>query len=331
MTTGYFSYVRTEQKNSIKGTVYAILVHLLLLLIFFLKMFDITPPEDPEQPPYLSLVEFIPVEKMKEYDNAGGSKGDEGLETLEGGSQGNQEQTPEPEPEPVAEKKVEETPVEKIPTQTPAGPKPVLTSTEPDVVKLPSPPKLPPSTKPTTDNGSTASNPSTTPSKSTSSSSSGDNDHPGSGGTGTGSGSGQGAGDANAGSGTGAGGGSGTGGGGGTGGGAGAGTGSGTGDGVGVDFDEIGPLKRQRELCPDMKTLAGPVVQEAAFNICIDREGNIKFCSFNSKASKTKDINFVRKSMNLVKQCKFKPNPSAPKKECGVYTLRLLGIQQKLN
>ena len=99
MTTGYFSYVRTEQKNSIKGTVYAILVHLLLLLIFFLKMFDITPPEDPEQPPYLSLVEFIPVEKMKEYDNAGGSKGEEGLETLEGGSQGNQEQTPEPEPE----------------------------------------------------------------------------------------------------------------------------------------------------------------------------------------------------------------------------------------
>ena len=162
-----FSYHLTEQRNSIKAKIYsAIIISLLLLLVFFYK-FDIVVPEDLEAPPYLSLIEFIPQESIKKYENAGGSKGQEGLETLEGGSQGNAEQTPEPESEPVAEKKVETTPVEKIPS-SPAS-TPILTNSEPDIVKLPSPPKINPSTKPTSPSTTTTSVPETksTPTPST--------------------------------------------------------------------------------------------------------------------------------------------------------------------
>ena len=301
-----FSYHLTEQRNSIKAKIYsAIIISLLLLLVFFYK-FDIVVPEDLEAPPYLSLIEFIPQESIKKYENAGGSKGQEGLETLEGGSQGNSEQTPEPESEPVAEKKVETTPVEKIPS-SPAS-TPILTNSEPDIVKLPSPPKINPSTKPTSPSTTTTSVPETkstpTPSTTTNHTSSGDDDHPGSGGTGTGSGAGQGAG---------------------------SGTGAGTGEGTGVDFEAIGVLKRARIYSPDLKKLASATQQKVVFNICINREGDIIYNGFNSKLSSTKEIKFVREAMGLMKQFKFKPNPSAARKECGTVTIASGGIQQRLN
>lgn len=330
MTISYFSYIKTEQKNSIRSTIYAILVHLLLLLLIFFFQFEITPPEDPDAPPYLSLVSFIPVEKIKQYDDAGGSKGAEGLETKEGGSEGNAEASPTPEPEPVAESKVESKPVEAIPA--PSGPKPVVTSSEPDVVTLPSPPKIPPVSSPTSTSGSTGSpTVPSTPTSTTTHSSSGDDDSPGTGGSGTGTGTGQGSGDASSGSGTGAGGGSGTGGGGGTGGGEGAGTGGGTGDGVGVNFDEVGELRRRREFCSiNPNTLAGPVMQSAVFNICIDRQGNITYATFNSKKSLTRDIKFVRAANAQIRSCKYFANPSAPRKECGTVTIKIAGMEKRL-
>ncbi|MBK7224736.1 MAG: hypothetical protein IPH96_04670 [Saprospiraceae bacterium] len=145
-----FSYHKTEQKNSIKAFVVSISTVLLLLLLIFFFKFDIKIPDDPDAPPYLSLVDFIPEEKVREYENAGGSKGAEGFEDLEGGSQGNQEQTPQPQPDPIAEDKVvEETPVEKIPP--PSAPKPVVTTSEPDVVKLPTPPPINIPAKPSTE------------------------------------------------------------------------------------------------------------------------------------------------------------------------------------
>ncbi len=323
-----FSYHKTEQKNSIKAFVVSISTVLLLLLLIFFFKFDIKIPDDPDAPPYLSLVDFIPEEKVREYENAGGSKGAEGFEDLEGGSQGNQEQTPQPQPDPIAEDKVvEETPVEKIPP--PSAPKPVVTTSEPDVVKLPTPPPInipaKPSTEvvtaPKTEVPSAPSKPTTT----TSSTSSGDDDAPGSGGTGTGAGSGTGAGDSNNGSGSGSGGGAGTGGGGGTGGGTGAGTGSGTGDGVGVDFESTGPLKRARVSKPNMSVLASEKVQHVAFDICISREGDITYRKFNFKQSSTKDIPFVRKALALVAEWKFAANPSAPKKECGIVKISIAG------
>ncbi|MBK9272398.1 MAG: hypothetical protein IPM48_12465 [Saprospiraceae bacterium] len=328
MSTIYFSYVKTEQKNSIKGTVYAIIAHLLLLLIIFFFKFEIIPPEDPDSPPYLSLVSFVPLEKMKQYENAGGSKGAEGLETKEGGSEGESKPSPTPEPVEVADKKVETTPVEKIPT--PSGPKTVVTTTEPDIVTLPTPPKVTITTTPTESTGTSSTT--TTPTKTTTHSSSGDEDTPGTGGTGTGSGAGTGSGGSSSGSGTGAGGGTGTGGGGGSGGGEGSGTGSGTGDGVGVNFDELGELRRRRESCSiDARTLAGPVLQSAVFNICIDRQGYITYTSFNSKKSLTRDIKFVRAAMAQIKSCKYVANPSAARKECGMVTVKIAGMEKRLN
>ncbi|MBK7341285.1 MAG: hypothetical protein IPQ10_14225 [Saprospiraceae bacterium] len=335
MSVAYFSYVKTEQKNSIKAFVGSISILLLLLILIYFLRFEIKPPEELDAPPYLSLVDFIPIERIKDYEDAGGSKGAPGLEELEGGSKGNAEQTPQPEPDPVADSKVETKPVE---TQTvPTSPPPVVTSSEPDVVKLPTPPpiKIPP--KPAPDvvtapsspgkvNVPEPTKPSTTPSTSA-----GDDDQPGSGGTGTGSGSGTGSGDANSGSGTGAGGGTGTGGGGGTGGGSGAGTGSGTGDGVGVDFDETGPLRRQRDYCPNTKLLATPKPQKVAFNICINREGYVTYCRYNSRQSESKDIAFIKKALETMKDCRFKPNDKAPKKECGVVTFVSAGQNKPLN
>jgi len=330
MSTLYFSYVKTEQKNSIKGTVYAIIAHILLLLLIFFFKFEIIPPDDPEAPPYLSLVSFVPIEKIKQYENAGGSKGAEGLETKEGGSEGESKPSPTPEPVEVADKKVETTPVEKIPT--PSGPKTVVTTSEPDIVSLPSPPKVTTTTTTSETTGATTTTNTTIPSRTTTHSSSGDEDTPGSGGTGTGSGAGQGSGDATTGSGTGAGGGSGTGGGGGTGGGEGSGTGSGTGDGVGVNFDELGELRRRRESCSiDARSLAGPVLQSAVFNICIDRQGYITYTSFDSKKSLTRDIKFVRAAMSQIKSCKYVPNPSAARKECGKVTVKIAGMEKRLN
>lgn len=333
MVAQAFSYHKEEQKNSFKAMATALTVVLLLLLLIFFFKFDIKIPEDPDAPPYLSLIDFIPAEKVKDYEDAGGSKGDEGIEDLEGGSKGNQEQTPQPEPEPMAEKKVETTPVEKIPT--PSAPKPILTSSEPDIVKLPTPPPIKVPAKTSTDVVTAPKQevPSTTPSKpasTTTSTSSGDDDTPGSGGTGTGSGSGNGAGDSNSGSGTGAGGGSGTGGGGGTGGGSGAGTGAGTGDGVGIDFESTGPLKRKRIGGPSLKTLAGETVQYVVFDICIDRSGNVTYKKYNSKQSKSKDITFIRKALDLVKEWKFELGPSAPKKECGTVTFKNDGVIKQL-
>ena len=325
-----FSYHKTEQKNSFKAFVTSVSIVLLLFLLIFFFRFDIKIPEDPDLPPYLSLIDFIPEEKIIAYENAGGSKGAEGFEDLEGGSQGNQDQTPQPEPEPVAEEKVEEVAVEKIPT--PTAPKPVVTSTEPDVVKLPSPPVVNIPAKPAPE-VVTAPKTETTPSQPTStttSTSSGDNDTPGSGGTGTGSGSGTGAGDSNNGSGAGSGGGAGTGGGGGTGGGTGAGTGAGTGDGVGVDFESTGPLQRKRIANNNMRVLAGEKLQMVAFDICIDRTGNVTYRKFNFKQSSTRDIPFVKKAMELVKEWKFEANPAAPKKECGVVKIKIEGKVNQL-
>ncbi|MEP7196947.1 MAG: hypothetical protein ABI851_10535 [Saprospiraceae bacterium] len=329
----FFSYNATEDANGLRGRLISFIVHILLLMLFWINIFDMKPPEDPNAPPYVSLVQFIPAPEMKAYEDAGGSKGDPGMEAKEGGSNGEEKQNPIPEPE----TKVKETPVEELPKTVPAGPKPVITSSEPDVVTLPSPPKLPPITKPSpviTSEGKPTTTPTTiptTPTRSGNSGSSGDDNTPGSGGSGTGNGTGQGSGDANSGNGSGAGGGSGTGGGGGTGGGSGAGTGSGTGDGVGVDFDAIGILNRQRESCVDAKKLAGPTVQKAVFNICINRDGYITYCSYNSKKSATRDMKFVRDAMSVAKSCKFKPNPAANKKECGTYTLSSTGIIQKMN
>ena len=188
MRTISFSYYLTEQRNSIKSKIYSAIIILLLLLLVFFYKFKIVVPEDIEAPPYLSLIEFIPQESIKKYEHSGGSKGQDGLETLEGGSQGNADQTPEPESEPVAEKKIEITPLEKIPSSSVATP--ILTNSEPDIVKLPSPPKINPATKPTTTSPTTTSIPETkstpTPSTTTTHTSSGDVDHPGSGGSGTG-------------------------------------------------------------------------------------------------------------------------------------------------
>ena len=307
MSVAYFSYVKTEQKNSIKAFVGSISILLLLLILIYFLRFEIKPPEELDAPPYLSLVDFIPIERIKDYEDAGGSKGAPGLEELEGGSKGNAEQTPQPEPDPVADSKVETKPVE---TQTvPTSPPPVVTSSEPDVVKLPTPPpiKIPP--KPAPDvvtapsspgkvNVPEPTKPSTTPSTSA-----GDDDQPGSGGTGTGSGSGTGSGDANSGSGTGAGG----------------------------DFDETGPLRRQRDYCPNTKLLATPKPQKVAFNICINREGYVTYCRYNSRQSESKDIAFIKKALETMKDCRFKPNDKAPKKECGVVTFVSAGQNKPLN
>lgn len=335
MEQSFFSYKSTEEANSIRGQVISAIIHCLLFLLLWFTVFEMKPPEDPNAPPYVSLVQFIPAPELKEYENAGGSKGAPGMETKEGGSEGESKPTPTPESEPVADKKVEEAPIEKIPPSNPA-PKPVVTD-EPDVVKLPSPPKIPPVVKPNptpVESGTTTPTTSvpSTPTKTSTSGSSGDDNTPGSGGQGTGSGSGQGSGDANQGAGTGAGGGSGTGGGGGTGGGAGAGTGTGTGDGVGVDFETRGPLRRLREICTvDSKILAGPTIQKAVFNICINRNGDITFRTYNSKLSSTRDPKFVQKAYQVVNSCKFKANPSAPTKECGTYTLSTAGVIQRIN
>ncbi|HMW38359.1 MAG: hypothetical protein K1X68_08920 [Saprospiraceae bacterium] len=331
MEQSFFSYKSTEEANSIRGQVISGIIHCLLFLALLFSAFEVKPPEDPDAPPYVSLVQFIPAPELKAYENAGGSKGAPGIETKEGGSQGESKATPTPSP--VTETKVQDVPVEKIPP--PSAPKPVVTS-EPDVVTLPTPPKIPPVSKPTpTETPTTTSTPSTsvpsTPVKTSSGGSSGDDNTPGNGGNGTGSGSSQGSGDANTGNGSGAGGGAGTGGGGGTGGGAGSGSGAGTGEGAGVDFESTGPLRRLRESCEGVNKLAGPTVQEAVFNICIDRDGYIKYISYNSAKSRTRDFKFVRDAMSVAKSCKFKANPSAPKKECGTYTLRSSGVIQRIN
>ncbi|MBK7244644.1 MAG: hypothetical protein IPH98_12420 [Saprospiraceae bacterium] len=322
MRTISFSYYLTEQRNSIKSKIYSAIIILLMLLLVFFYKFKIVVPEDIEAPPYLSLIEFIPQESIKKYEHSGGSKGQDGLETLEGGSQGNADQTPEPESEPVAEKKIEITPVEKIPSSSAATP--ILTNSEPDIVKLPSPPKINPTTKPTSPSTTT----SVPESKSTSSTttthtSSGDDDHLGSGSSGTGGGSAQGAGNANTGAGDGS--------GGGSGGGGGSGTGAGTGDGIGVDLDATGPLKRARIFAPDLKKLASATQQKVVFYVCINREGEITSQSFVSAKSSTKEIKFVREAMGLMKQFKFKANPSAARKECGTVTIASGGVQQRLN
>ncbi|MDQ3142412.1 MAG: hypothetical protein M3Q56_09230 [Bacteroidota bacterium] len=338
MTISYFSYVKTEQRSSVKGFISATCSLLLLLLTIYFIRFPILT-EDPfkDQPPYLSLIEFIPEERIKDYDDAaldaGGSKGSPGIEELEGGSKGQEEEIPEPKVDPVVEEKVETKPVEKIPSNS--APKPVLTQAEPDIVKLPTPPpvNIPAKTNPGTGTVPTKVDvPSNTPSTNKpSSSSSGDDDQPGSGGTGTGTGSGTGAGTGNSGSGTGAGGGTGTGGGGGTGGGSGAGTGTGTGDGVGVDFDEEGPLRRKPIYRPDVTGLARPIPQQVVFNMCINRDGVVTYIRYNSKLSKTKDIQFIREATKKMNQYKFQPDQKAPKKECGTFTFTLGGLIQRLN
>ncbi|MCC6815441.1 MAG: hypothetical protein IT267_03395 [Saprospiraceae bacterium] len=329
----FFSYNSTVEANNLRGRMISAILHLLLLLIFFFFNFEVKPPEDPDAPPYVSLVQFIPAPEMVEYENGGGSKGKEGLETKEGGSQGESKETPTPQP--TEESKVKDVPIEELPKPSTPAPKPVVTS-EPDVVTLPSPPKVPPVSKPSENNTSTTNTPTnpipSTPTRPTNSGSNGDDDTPGSGGSGTGSGSGQGSGDAGTGSGTGAGGGSGTGGGGGTGGGQGSGTGTGTGDGVGVDFESTGPLKRKRDVCSiSPGTLAGNVVQEVAFNICINRAGNITYINYNSKASKTRDVKFVKNAMNVQRSCRYQPNPSAPFKECGVVFFKVGANIQRIN
>ena len=327
----FYSYTATEDANSLRGKLISAIIHLLLLFLIFFVTFEIELPEDPDAPPYVSLVQFIPAPELVNYENAGGSKGNPGLETKEGGSQGESKETPTPQP--TTDTKVT-TPVEELPKQSTPAPAPVVSS-EPDVVTLPSPPKIPPVSKPTE---TTVSNPApttnvpSTPTRTTNSGSSGDDDTPGSGGTGTGSGAGTGSGDANSGNGSGAGGGTGTGGGGGTGGGQGGGTGTGTGDGIGVDFESEGPLKRQRDGCNiSPGTLAGPTVQEASFNICINRDGNITYITFNSKNSKTRDASFVKKAINVQRSCKYKSNPNAPRKECGIVKFIVGGNIQRLN
>ncbi|NOT36712.1 MAG: hypothetical protein HOP11_04990 [Saprospiraceae bacterium] len=333
MQASFYSYTATEEANSLRGGLVSAILHLLLLLIlWFLFTFEVKPPEDPDAPPYVSLVQFIPAPEMVNYENAGGSKGNPGLETKEGGSQGESKETPTPQP--TQDNKVKEVPVEEVPKQNTPAPKPVVTS-EPDVVTLPTPPKIPPVSKPT-ETTTTTTTPTTTvpttPTKPANTGSSGDDDTPGSGGSGTGTGAGTGTGDASQGSGSGAGGGSGTGGGGGTGGGQGSGSGTGTGDGVGVDFESKGPLKRLREACGiNPGTLAGPTLQEVAFNICINRTGDITYINYNSKQSKTRDVKFVKNAMTVQKSCKYKPNSSAPFKECGVVYFKVGANVQRIN
>lgn len=332
MQASFYSYTATEDANSLRGGLISAILHLLLLLILlFFLTFEIKPPEDPDAPPYVSLVQFIPAPELVNYENAGGSKGNPGLETKEGGSKGESKETPTPQP--TEDSKVKEVPVEEVPKQSTPAPKPVVTS-EPDVVTLPTPPKIPPvsNPKPTESTGGSTTNVPSTPTKPANTGSSGDDDTPGSGGSGTGSGAGTGSGDASQGSGSGAGGGTGTGGGGGTGGGQGGGTGTGTGDGVGVDFETKGPLKRTRERCDiNPATLAGPTLQEVAFNICINRTGNITYINYNSNQSKTRDIKFVKSAMNVQRSCRYKPDPSAPFKECGVVYFKVGANIQRMN
>lgn len=318
-----FSYYLTEQRNSIKSKIYsAIIITLLLLLVFYSK-FEIVVPENPESPPYLSLVEFIPRESIKKYENVSGSKGQEGLETKAGGSLGIGTQSPQSEL--IADNKVEPVQVEKIPSSLAATP--ILTNSEPDVVKLPSPPKINFTTRQniTSPTSTSFQEAKSTPTSSTSTtySSSEDNDHPGFGGSGTGAG--QGEGNAN----TGAAGGLGTGSGRGTGGGASADTGAD--EGIGVNQEEIGDLKRARIYSPDLKKLASATQQKVVFLVCINREGEITYQSFNSAKSTTKEIKFVREASELMKQFKFKPNSNATKKECGNVTIESGGVQQRLN
>jgi len=322
MRTISFSYYLTEQRNSIKSKIYsAIIITLLLLLVVYYK-FEIVVPENPESPPYLSLVEFIPRESIKKYENASGSKGQEGLETKAGGSLGNGDQSHQSEE--IADNKVEPVQVEKIPSSL--APTPILTNSEPDVVKLPSPPKINFTTRQNATSTSFQEAKSTpTSSTSTTYTSSEDNDQPGSGGSGIGTGAGQGAGNTN----IGATGGLGIGGGGGTGGGESAGTGAD--EGIGVNQEEIGDLKRARIYSPDLKKLASATQQKVVFLVCINREGEITYQSFNSAKSTTKEIKFVREASELMKQFKFKPNPNATKKECGNVTIESGGVQQRLN
>ena len=60
--------VNAGVQGKIVGSISILL--LLLILIYFLR-FEIKPPEELDAPPYLSLVDFIPIERIKDYEDAG--------------------------------------------------------------------------------------------------------------------------------------------------------------------------------------------------------------------------------------------------------------------
>jgi hypothetical protein len=89
--------------------------------------------------------------------------------------------------------------------------------------------------------------------------------------------------------------------------------------------DSIGTLKRTRISRSNMHELAYEKPQLIAFDICINREGEIIYRKFNFKQSKTKDINTIRKALELLAEWKFAKDQAAPKKECGTVKISIGG------
>ncbi len=314
-----------EGKNKRTGFLISAIIHALILLLILVRILEF-----PVEPPAEYAIELLGpkpqiIEPVDNPPGGGNSAGPEDTEPAAGGSPGS-EAPPSPTPEEAVKVEEKLEPVKPTPIPVQSSPKPVLSTPTPEVVKVEAPkPSENTSTKPTTSVPSPVptvipSKPSTGGASGTSGrANSGDDDAPGSGGTGTGSGSGNGSGGAAAGNGTGG------------GGGTGNGTGGGSGDGVGVDFDAIGVLKRKVIWRPDLKDLARESAQSVVFNMCINRDGAVTYIKYNSKASKTKEVKFIREATLKMQQYKFQVDTKAPRKECGTFTFNALGIIQKLN
>jgi hypothetical protein len=93
----------------------------------------------------------------------------------------------------------------------------------------------------------------------------------------------------------------------------------------GINFNSIGPLTRRRLPNSNMHVLAYEKPQVIAFDICINRIGDIIYTRFNFKQSKTKDIAVIKKASILVREWKFEEDISAPEKECGVVKIKING------
>jgi outer membrane biosynthesis protein TonB len=336
----YYDSYKIESSNKRTGFLISAILHSLLLLIILWRFLEIPIIEEHTIDLELMMTPKETDPPQEDIVKGGGSSaGPESEEPKEGGSEGSEAKPSldEMEKEPTKIEVIK--PVEIPPTAT-SNPKPILTAPETQVVKI-DPPKVetrPAPSKPAPVNEPAPNKPSTpvvtspsppvvsNPKPSTNSgggssgrATTGDDDHAGSGGSGTGSGTGgTGSGGATSGSGTGG------------GGNQGNGTGTGSGDGVGVNFDETGPLTRKIKDRARVTDLAGDNIQTLVFDMCINQAGAVTYIRFNTKMSKTRDKSFIIEATRRVKQMTFYQNFSAPRKECGTYTLKILPTTYEL-
>ena len=311
-----------ERINKRKGMTISLIIHALVLLIFFLKFLDAPINLDDKFAIQVQFDEPIIVEEPI-FEEDGGTTGPEDESADEGGSEA-------AEAEPPLEQVIEE--MEQIESQKPVevevpkpeevpAPKPVITTPDPEPVVVPEVQQKPETSKPDVDKSDPA--PTTTQDQSKKipdikvpaptkgptggatgtggTGSMGDSDLGGTGGSGSGSGSGSGPGRSNSGTGLGGG-------------------GSGSGIGSGGTFDGTGPLRRQPVSRPDLKKLARPGREKIVFNMCIDREGNVTYVRFNTRMSQSRDVNYIKKVTQAMMQYKFQKKSDAPRKECGTFT-----------